>query len=235
MTGSSARPSSASEQPRAIGARDLHLWFSHRDDVADSDALRRAILSRYAPLAPADWRFSVGDHGKPDILNPPLPLSFNLSHSGDWFACAVSGGTPVGVDIEHTARRNDTGRLAKRFFTPPELAAIDALSPEARKDRFFDYWTLKEAAVKARGDALPPSLRRRVFALSFAAQGQPGEVSATYEDSPDTGAYFLFDAMPGYRLALCWLPGPTEPPAISVYRAGRGEAPALSLRAGPAG
>ena len=34
-------------------------------------ALVRTILSRYATVAPADWRFIANVHGRPEILDRP--------------------------------------------------------------------------------------------------------------------------------------------------------------------
>jgi len=213
----------------------VHLWLRHRERVDSSDAFRRAVLCGYAAVPPGHWRFSVGEHGKPDLVDPPRPLAFNLSHSGDWFACAVTAGTPVGVDLEHTGRKNDTARLARRYFTAVELEDIESQPGDARRERFFDYWTLKEAAVKARGDALPPSLRTRVFALRAARGDAPQAVSATDTGGVDPCAYYLFDPLPGYRLALCWPPGAAAPPRLRLFLEADGAAPAVSLRASPAG
>jgi phosphopantetheine--protein transferase-like protein len=44
--------------------------------------------------------------------------------------------------------------IAELTFSPAEIAALRALSPAERTDRFFDYWALKEAYIKARGMGL---------------------------------------------------------------------------------
>jgi hypothetical protein len=38
--------------------------------VANSDQFKRQLLSRYADVAPPEWRFSPGEHGKPALLDP---------------------------------------------------------------------------------------------------------------------------------------------------------------------
>ncbi|MDZ7783650.1 MAG: 4'-phosphopantetheinyl transferase superfamily protein [Halioglobus sp.] len=212
MTGLSANPSSVSEPgggPR-LGPRDIHLWLCHRDSAGSSEAFRRRVLSRYAPIDPQDWQFECGEHGKPRLVDAPLPLEFNLSHSGEWLLCAVSAGTALGVDLEHTRRERDFLRLARRFFSAPEVAVLESLDGGERAERFFDYWTLKEAAVKARGGALAPELRRRCFELHYPGAANPGEIRPRFARETHPGHYYLVDALPDYRLAVCWLPEPGE-------------------------
>ena len=70
-------------------------------------ALVRTTLSRYAPVAPADWRFITNAHGRPEILDRPAgvpDLRFNISHTDGLIACAVTIGREVGVDVEHIGR-----------------------------------------------------------------------------------------------------------------------------------
>lgn len=120
-------------------------------------ALLRTTLSRYAAgVAPSAWRFAEGPHGKPDLAGPPgaPPLRFNLSHTTGLLALAVTLGRDVGVDVEHTGRDVSDDRVAERFFAPPEAADVLARLGEARRERFFAYWTLKEVYIKARGMGL---------------------------------------------------------------------------------
>lgn len=209
MTASSARPSSGSERLLPLDAGDLHLWFCRADAVADSSALVRNVLSRYAGLGTATWRFAKGGHGKPSLVGAPRPLDFNLSDSGEWRACAVTAGTPVGVDVEHCDSRRDVMKLARRFYGPAEVAALEACTAaEEQRSRFYDYWTLKEARVKAEGVALGPALASLVFELGFPAGApaeRPGTIVEICPADPPGAHYCLLDLAPGYRLATCWL------------------------------
>lgn len=165
---------------------------------------RREVLSHYAPVDPAQWQFECGEHGKPRLVDAPLPLDFNISHSGDWLSCAVSAGTALGVDLEDTRRERDFLRLARRFFSEPEITVLESLDGSERAERFFDLWTLKEAAVKARGGALAPALRRCCFDLRYPGSAA-GEIRPRFAGEIHPGHYYLVDALPGYRLAVCWL------------------------------
>lgn len=217
MTASSARPSSGSERTLPLGAGDLHLWFCRADAVADSRTLARTVLSNYAGLETDAWRFATGRHGKPSLVGAPRPLDFNLSDSGHWRVCAVTAGTAVGVDLEHCDSRRDVMKLARRFFDPAEVAALEACrTADEQRDRFYDYWTLKEARVKACGAALGPALGSLVFALDFpvaAPAGEPGRIAEICPGTPSGARYCLLDLVPGYRLAACWRgPAGVRPP-----------------------
>jgi phosphopantetheinyl transferase len=222
VTVSSARLSIASESPLPLEAQDLHLWLCHRDAVADSTWFRRQVLSRYTPLAPVDWRFANGVNGKPRLVDSPRPLDFNLSDSGDWLACAVTAGSPVGVDLEYCESGRDLLKLARRFFMAHEVAVLEDCCESERVARFYDYWTLKEAAIKARGGALGPSLETTGFSLSL-LPGNCGEIPvgdiAPYPPGENALAHYcLLRPMADYRLATCWLREEAVLPRLRLFQ-----------------
>ena len=124
--------------------------------------LVRMALSRYAPVAPEQWTFSADSYGKPSIATPASPLSFSLSHTRALVACAVVRGRPLGVDVEDASRPAPL-EIAERYFVPGERRDIFATEPDQRTRRFFEYWTLKEAYVKACGLGLSLPLDRFEF------------------------------------------------------------------------
>jgi len=201
--------------------QDLHLWFCPERMVVSSDDFKRRVLSRYAPVAPREWCFELGASGKPKLVGPDLPghlelLQFNLSHSREWLVCAVSGAASVGVDLEYCDPGRDTRKLAQRFFHPDEVAAIDACKAAERVDRFYDYWTLKEARVKASGEALAPALASSSFELSFPVPGGPGAIAARASDRAATVQYLLWDLSAGFRLAVCRIGDLALPPCLRL-------------------
>jgi 4'-phosphopantetheinyl transferase len=115
--------------------------------------LVRAVLSRYAPVPPKAWAFRRGNHGRPEISRPEdiPPLRFNLSHTDGLVACLVALDRDVGVDVESVERRAQPLQLAEWCLGPSELASLRALHPATQLRRFFEYWTIKESYVKARG------------------------------------------------------------------------------------
>jgi 4'-phosphopantetheinyl transferase len=166
-------------------------------------ALARTTLSRYAPVAPADWAFITNVHGRPEILDRPrgVPdLRFNLSHTEGLIACAVTIGREVGVDVEHIQRRL-THDVAGRFFAPSEVNDLKALPEDERTRAFFDYWTLKEAYIKARGFGLALPLADFAFRLAPPAPPQIAFEPAL-EDDPDTWQFAQDWPTPMHRLGL---------------------------------
>ncbi len=130
-------------------------------------ALVRTMLSRYATVAPADWRFITNEYGRPEVLDRPAgvaDLRFNLSHTDGLIACAVTVGREVGVDVERITRAV-THDIPGRFFAPREVADLRALPEHDQPRVFFDYWTLKEAYIKARGMGLSLPLSDFAFCL----------------------------------------------------------------------
>lgn len=182
------------------------------------------MLARYGGVTPEQIEMSRGLYGKPRLASPALGLDFNLSHSGDWWALAVSDGAAVGIDLEYCDPGRDVLKLARRSFCAAELADLEACPPALRNDRFYDYWTLKEAHIKAGGGSLGRELEATGFALSYPGATSGGEVTGSIAKlAPVTAAgawYCLLQPIADYRLALC-------------YHAPRGTTPVLGLFESP--
>ena len=95
-------------------------------------------------------------------------LRFNLSHTDGLVVCLVAVEREIGVDVEHTARAGSVGiEIAERFSSPSEVAELRSLPFADQRSRFFDYWTLKEAYIKARGLGLHLPLDQFSFHLGL--------------------------------------------------------------------
>jgi 4'-phosphopantetheinyl transferase len=153
-------PEEAARQARFVFPKGRHEQLVTR-------ALVRTTLSLYAPVDPRAWTFARNEHGCPSIAGPPgaPPLRFNLSHTDGLIACLVALDRDVGVDVEDALRHSSTVDIADRFFSPVEVRALRAAPPERQRARFFDYWTLKEAYIKARGMGLAIPLDQFSFHL----------------------------------------------------------------------
>jgi len=219
-----------------LAERDLHLWVCSRDTVSGSDEFKRTILSRYAGISPEALRFEEGEHGKPELAGRTGELQFNLSHSGDWLACAVTGGTPVGVDLEFCNRNRVSMKVARRFFREEEFATLEACDGEQLAECFYDFWTLKEAAVKARGEALAPGLSAHGFGLDYPDRElrENGRIIVMPPGATDSAYYMLLDPLADYRVAVCWMAPAQDPPRLGLYElhgGGKVAQMAVSLRA----
>lgn len=158
-------------------ARYKRFWFDKdRHPFLVAHALVRTTLSRYADVPPAQWQFEVNRYGRPAIIGPEIdaPLRFNLSHTKGLVVCALALDREIGVDVENTQRPDADLKIARRFFSPSEVADLEALAPQRQREGFFDYWTLKEAYIKARGMGLAIPLRQFSFHL---AAGEPVRIS----------------------------------------------------------
>lgn len=132
--------------------------------VAAHAALKR-LLSRYLALPPSDIELDAAPGGKPR-LSPAtlaktaadLDLRFNLSHSGDLAAVAVSR-RDVGVDLEREQPVRDWTALSAHVCSLEERQVLDRQADAAGIDRAFNrIWVRKEAFVKATGTGLAADL-----------------------------------------------------------------------------
>lgn len=166
-------------------------------------ALVRTMLSRYASIAPGQWRFITNVHGRPEILDRPsgVPdLRFNISHTDGLIACAVTIGREVGVDVEHIGRHL-THDVAGRHFAPGEVSDLRRLPEEQQRRVFFDYWTLKESYIKARGFGLALPLGDFAFKLD---PPHPPVIAfePALDDDPATWQFLQDWPTPHHRLAV---------------------------------
>ena len=116
----------------------------------------RHILARYAQVNPASLNFDYGRYGKP-FLKDSKSLQFNLSHSGEYALCGVARAT-IGVDIEQLRSMDRVDSLIQRCLAPSEQQTLANLSASQQSTGFLEYWTCKEAYLKATGQGISESL-----------------------------------------------------------------------------
>jgi 4'-phosphopantetheinyl transferase len=178
------------QQRRFVFERDRRQYLV-------SHALLRDVLSRYAPVPPGNWHFEVNAYGRPHISNPVewQKLRFNLSHTEGRAVVAVAWDFDVGIDVESIRNQPDLTEIANRYFSPLEVAQL-----QRTPGRFFDFWTLKEAYIKARGLGLAIPLKSFSFILA-----EPDDPRiAFHEGCLDQPERWQFALLPreGYQVAL---------------------------------
>jgi len=159
----------------------------------------RAILASYLDTAPAAIEFLAGARGKPRLAAGGL--RFNTSHSGEWAMVTIALDRELGVDLERRdPARADSG-MAKRFFAPGEVRALEELSGSAWVEGFFNCWTRKEAYVKATGAGLYIPLD--AFEVSL-APAEPAALLSIGGSATEAARWSLaaVAAPPGYSAAL---------------------------------
>lgn len=121
-----------------------------------SQGILHLLLGMYLNID-AD-KVKLGRHakGKPfsaDNLN----LRFNMSNSGRKVVYAFSMEEELGIDLEFSRDLDDLNDLITKNFTSSEIDYITK-NPSEKKYRFFKFWTIKEAYLKAIGEGmrLPP-------------------------------------------------------------------------------
>lgn len=136
---------------------------------------------------PLPFAYRYGQGGKPYFEN--YPFYFNLSHSGDYVACALSE-REVGIDLqEHRGAAFE--RVAKRYFSPAEVFAL--MQAQDRAAFFFRLWARKEAYGKLSGKGIMEVVGRDLWS---------GGAEAV-EDAGETLCFEEYDGLQGYSMAVC--------------------------------
>ena len=172
-------------------------YHFRRDQCAalGAELLLQRALNRLGIRA---FAYSYGDAGKPYLAGED-GVFFSLSHSGDYALCAVSE-YEIGADIEMV--RGVDLKIAKRFYCRSEYEDIAAReTEEARQERFFRYWTLKESFLKAAGCGLRVPMDECEIVL------QDG-ISVVQKIDPRSFFFREYDGVAGCKCAACTADAP---------------------------
>ncbi|MEO7027771.1 MAG: 4'-phosphopantetheinyl transferase superfamily protein [Acidobacteriaceae bacterium] len=198
---------SADERQRA---GRFHFDRDHSMFVSCRATLRRLLAERTS-RSPESLKFAFGPQGKPSL--PGTHVSFNLSHAGQWFACAISTGgelgIELGIDIEHVHPLEDMQALARHFFAPAEVERLASIPKTERTRSFFECWTRKEAVIKATGEGVSRPLDS--FEVAFGPNTAPALLRLDNQPTPGWPMH-TFDPAPQYIAAL------TAPQALGDIR-----------------
>lgn len=191
-------PAEKEQEPRFYFAKDRRRYLVTR-------ALVRTVLSRYVSIDPKEWIFSANAYGRPDIVNAQARdecVTFNLSHTQSLIVLGVSKRRALGVDVENLWAREASIDIADRYFAPQEVAALAAAPRHQRQYRFFEYWTFKEAYIKARGMGL--SLPLDKFSFHY-PDDRAVEIAIhpEFADHSKRWQFWQFRPTPEYLVAIC--------------------------------
>ena len=189
--------------PDELTRADRFFRFDDAARFVIGRALARTTLSRYADVPPRRWPFRLNEHGRPELAEHPPgtpDLRFNLTHTAGIVACAVTIGREVGVDVESIDRRV-VHDIAERFFSPREVTDLRALPSDEQEIVFFDYWTLKESYIKARGFGLALPLSNFSFVRT---PGRAPSICFAPElhDDPESWQFAQFWPTRHHRMAV---------------------------------
>ena len=145
---------------RFVRRRDQALFIQRRAFRRFCGAL---VLGSSEPLS--QIAFNETDIGRPLLAElPELWFSFSSFRCG--FVGAWSSTHGIGVDFEDHTRDLEANELAQQFFSVAEARAVAELDGPASLRAFFQFWSLKEAALKSIGQGLPFGLDAFEFELA---------------------------------------------------------------------
>ena len=108
--------------------------------------------------------FNETENGRPYLRElPDVWFSFSSCRFG--FAGAWSSTHGIGVDLEDKTRDVEAAELARKFFSAAEAHVVEGAGGLKRQNAFFQFWSLKEAALKSIGEGLPFGLDAFEFEL----------------------------------------------------------------------
>lgn len=176
----------------------------HRHQYLITRALIRTSLSCYHQVDPSEWQFAKNGYGKPEISHPdkPRPVRFNISHADGLIMCGMVWDVDIGVDVEDRQRSTRAALDSlSSYFSKPEIHNLQSLPSDRQNSRFFDYWTLKESYIKARGKGLSIPLDKFSFHFRENALSE-FRVHADLNDDPGNWQFWRTPVSDRYQVAV---------------------------------
>jgi len=180
-------------------ARSEQYLFAHlRDHFIASRGILRDLLGRYLNCPPESIRFEYNAFGKPSVAGQNS-LHFNLSHSNGVALLAFQKKQPLGIDVQHLDDAINLLQTGALVFSPREMEVLQGLSPENLRTVFYQFWTRKEAYIKALGKGFSAPLNQ-----IDVHQAPERPVLNNENGLPETTDWFVRDFIPcpGYAAAL---------------------------------
>lgn len=160
----------------------------------------RRLLSTYTGVAPGTLRLGRdacpccdGPHGRPVLIDSPVPLHFSLSHSHGVVLIGVAAST-VGVDVQRVPSLETTD-LCMSDLHPAEQKELAALEPLERQLGFGRLWTRKEAYFKGLGTGLGRELSADYLGEDESADAPPGPPDWIVQNVPSCPAHVAASAL----------------------------------------
>jgi 4'-phosphopantetheinyl transferase len=197
--------------------RAQRFYFQRdRDRFVACRGWLRALLGHLLGIAPQQVAFAYSDRGKPSLRHPIFPapdgqshprrhsLAFNLAHADSVAVIALSWETELGVDVERLRPFDEQDYFVEHHFSLEEKAQWRRVQAVRQTEAFFNYWTRKEACLKATGEGLIEDLS--TFGVSFLPE-QPAAVFARSSNEWFKRIALLhsFIPVPGYVGAIAAL------------------------------
>ncbi|MEO8416229.1 MAG: 4'-phosphopantetheinyl transferase superfamily protein [Ginsengibacter sp.] len=172
----------------------------HKERFIAARGILRLILGSYLGKNPHKLRFGYTNKGKPVLaINADYDaLSFNLSHSDTYALYAVTKHRNIGIDIEHIRDDVAIGQIAQKFFSQGEIRSLEQIHKNKLHQLFFQYWTRKEALLKAIGEGISSPMELVDVSQISGAIILPGTLPG---DEKGTRRWYVQDLFPGHNYA----------------------------------
>lgn len=173
-----------------------------RRQLTVTRSVLRRLLGAALDREPRELSFDYGADGKPSLSGGGA--AFNVTHSHGRALVAIAGDGVLGIDLERVRQDLRHERVAERYFSDNERAALRALPREEKAEAFFRCWARKEAWLKAKGTGLRLPLAGFDVTLG---PGEPARLLETRFDGEEAARWSLveIEAGAGYQAALAWL------------------------------
>ncbi len=119
-------------------------------------SLLKVLLAEYISLPVDSMILDIDPNKKPYLSSHPT-VFFNVSHSGDYALIGISN-HPIGIDIEFVNESFNYKEILPNIFNSVEIDDIN--QSKKKHTTFFQYWTRKEAIVKAIGKGIDDDITR---------------------------------------------------------------------------
>lgn len=155
-------------------------------------------LAKILQLAPQQIVFNKIGRGKP-VLSGSSILDFNVSHSDEYFAIALSQSGQVGVDIEKLPKDRNIDGIAHKYFASLEIDHLSICPDEKTKNESFArLWSGKEAIIKVVAGGIFKDVRDiQIDPVDWKIWRLPIE----FGELSDWSLHFI-DQIPGYMCSI---------------------------------
>ena len=153
--------------------------------------MKQAVFDGYG-IDTDSFTIEKGEYGKP-YFSEREDICFNISHSGDYAAAAVSD-SPIGIDIQVIRPVKDG--LIKKLCNETERGFID--KSEDKDRAFITLWALKESYIKAIGKGMSFPMKD----VNFEPEEFDGEAQGEFSNR--SGHFYVKD-FGEFILAVCSL------------------------------
>jgi 4'-phosphopantetheinyl transferase len=194
----------AAQRERLLGVlsadeveRSVRLRFEKdQQRFITARGMLRQILGCYLGKNPHEIRFEYTAFGKPVLATNfgSDSLCFNLSHSDAFALFAFARGRNIGIDIERISDDVAVDHIARRFFSPGEISSLERTHENNRNELFFQYWTRKEAFLKATGEGISFPMEQLDVSLM---RGRGLSPVALPGDTIERSRWYVQDLFPG--------------------------------------